>query len=158
MLSSQELRKQQLSTAHDETHCGFYRTYKRLTRFYWPSMAKDIASYLADYPTYLVNKPARHKPYGKLSPILSSSEPFDTISIDLITDLPPCSREGSRDLFDTIMTVTDKFSKAVRFIPGRKDWSAVDWSKDFYEDVILNGWGFPRTIISDRDKRFLSGL
>jgi len=158
VLSSQELCKQQLSTAHDETHCGFYRTYKRLTGFYWPSMAKDITTYLAHCPAYLVNKPARHKPYGKLSPIVSPSEPFDTITIDLITDLPPCSRERSGDLFDTIMTVTDKFSKAVRFIPGRKDWSAVDWSKHFYEDVVLNGWGFPRTIISDRDKRLLSGL
>ena len=56
------------------------------------------------------------------------------------------------------MTVTDKFSKAVHFIPGRKDWSAVSWSKYFYEDIVLNGWGFPKTIISDRDKRFLSGL
>jgi len=158
VLSSQELRKQQLSTAHDETHCGFYRTYKRLAGFYWPSMAKDIATYLAHCPACLVNKLACHKPYVKLSPIVSPSEPFDTITINLITDLPPCSREGSGDLFDTIMTVTDKFSKAVHFIPGRKDWSAVDWSKHFYEDVVLNGWGFPRTIISDRDKRFLSGL
>jgi len=73
-------------------------------------------------------------------------------------DLRPCSREGSGDLFDTIMTGADKFSKAARFIPGRKDWSAVDWSKHFYKDVILNGWGFPHTIISDQDKRFLSGL
>jgi len=47
VLSSQELRKQQLSTAHDETHCDFYRTYKCLTGFDWPSMAKDIATYLA---------------------------------------------------------------------------------------------------------------
>jgi len=38
VLSSQELRKQQLSVAYDETHCGFYWTYKRLTGFYWPSM------------------------------------------------------------------------------------------------------------------------
>jgi len=121
-------------------------------------MAKDIATYLAHCPACLVNKLARHKPYVKLSPIVSPLEPFDTITIDLITDLPPCSCEGSGDLFDTIMTVTDKFSKAVHFIPGRKDCSAVDWSKHFYEDVVLNGWGFPHTIISDRDKRFLSGL
>jgi hypothetical protein len=158
VLSSRELRKQQLATAHDETHCGFCRTFKRLSSFYWPSMAKDIAAYLAHCPACLVNKPARHKPYGKLSPISSPSEPFDTITIDLITDLPPCARDGAADLFDTIMTITDKFSKAVRFIPGRKDWSAVSWSTQFYEDVVLNGWGFPRTIISDRDKRFLSGL
>jgi hypothetical protein len=121
VLSSQELRKQQLAVAHDKTHCGFYRTYKRLTGFYWPSMAKDIAAYLAHCPACLVNKPARHRPYGKLSPIVSPSEPFDTVTIDLITDLPPCSREGSADLYDTIMTVTDEFSKAVRFIPGQKD-------------------------------------
>jgi len=89
---------------------------------------------------------------------VSPSEPFDTIAIDLIMDLPPCSREGSADIYDTIMTVTDKFSKAVRFIPGRKDWSVMQWSKHFYEDVVLSCWGFPRTIISDRDKCFLSEL
>jgi len=95
---------------------------------------------------------------GKLSPIASPSEPFDTIRIDLITDLPPCARDGSSETFDTIMTVTDKFSIAVRFIPGRKYWSAGSWAVSFYNDVVLNGWGFPRTIISDRDWRFLSGL
>jgi hypothetical protein len=158
VLSSQELRKRQLAIAHDETHCGFYRTFKRLSSFYWTSMAKDIAAYLAHCPACLLNKPARHRPYGKLSPITSPSEPFDTITIDLITDLPPCTRDGSSEPFDTIMTVTDKFSKAVRFIPGRKDWAASSWAVSFYDDVVLDGWGFPRTIISDRDRRFLSGL
>jgi len=158
VLSGQELRKQQLAVAHDETHCGFYRTFKRLSSFYWTSMAKDIAAYLAHCPACLRNKPTRHKPYGELSPISSPSEPFDTITIDLITDLPPCRREGSVETFDTVMTVIDKFSKAVRFISGRKDWSAIAWATCFYNDVVLNGWGFPRTIISDRDKRFLSGL
>jgi len=158
VLSSQELRKQQMAIAHDETHCGFYRTFKRLSSFYWTSMAKDIVAYLAHCPACLLNKPKRHRPYGKLSPINSPSEPFDTLTIDLITDLPPCAHKGSVEPFDTIMTVTDKFSKAVRFIPGRKNWSAIDWATSFYDDVVLNGWGFPRTIISDRDKRFLSEL
>jgi len=158
VLSSQELRKQQLSVAYDETHCGIYWTYNLLTGFYWPSMAKDIAVYLAHCPACLLNKPVHHKPYGKLSPVVSPSEPLDTIAIDLIMDLPPCSREGSADIYDTIMTVTDKFSKAVQFIPGRKDWSAMQWSKHFYEDVVLSCWGFPHTIISDRNKRFLSEL
>jgi len=121
-------------------------------------MAKDIAAYLAHYPACLLNKPTWHRPYSTLSPITSPSEPFDTITIDLVTDLPPCAPEGLAKPFDTIMTVTDKFSKAVRFIPGRKDWSAIAWATSFYDDVVLNGWGFPLTIISDRDKRFLLGL
>jgi len=158
VLSSQELHKQQLAIAHDETHCGFYRTFKWLSSFYRTSMAKNITAYLAHCPACLLNKPARHKPYGKLSPITSPSEPFDTITIDPITDLPPCTCEGSVKPFDTIMTVTDKFSKAVRFIPGRKDWSPIAWATSFYEDVVRNSWGFPRTIILDPDKRFLSGL
>ena len=158
VLSSQELHKQQLAIAHDKTHCGFYRTFKRLSSFYRTLMAKDIAAYFTHCPACLLNKPAWHKPYSKLSPITSPPEPFNTITIDLITDLPPCACEGSVKPFDTIMTVTDKFSKAIRFIPGRKDWSAIAWAASFYEDVVLNGWGFPRSIISERDKRFLSGL
>ena len=121
-------------------------------------MAKDIAAYLAHYPACLLNKPTWHRPYSTLSPITSPSEPFDTITINLVTDLPPCAHEDLAKPFDTIMTVTDKFSKAVRFIPGRKDWSAIAWATSFYDDVVLNGWGFPLTIISDRDKRFLLGL
>jgi len=107
-------------------------------------MAKDIAVYLAHCPACLLNKPKRHRPYGKLSPITSPSEPFETltvdlITVDLITDLPPCSREDSVEPFDTIMTVTVKFSKAVRFIHGRKDWSTIPWAICFYDDVVLNG-------------------
>jgi len=158
VLSSQDLRKQHLAIAHDETHCGFYRTFKQLSVFYWTSMAKDIAAYLTHCHACLLNKPTWHRPYGTLSPITSPSEPFDTITIDLVTDLPPCAHEGLAKPFDTIMTVTDKFSKAVRFIPGRNDWSTITWATSFYDDVVLNGWGFPRTIISDRDKRFLLGL
>jgi len=149
VLGSPELRKEQLAIAYDETHCGFYRTFKRLSSFYWTSMAEDIAAYLAHCPACLLNKPTHHKPYSKLSPIASPSKPFDTITIDLITDLPPCARDGSSETFDMIMTVTDKFSKALRFIPGRKDWSAGSWAVSFYNDVVLNGWGFSRTIISD---------
>jgi len=158
ILSNQELCKQQLAITHDEINCGFYRTYKRLSSFYWTSISKDTAAYVVHCPACLLNEPARHRPYGKLSPIVLPSEPFDIITIDLITDLPPCSRTGSDDLFDTIMTVTDKFSKAVRFIPGRKDSSEAIWAIRFYDDVVLNGWGFLRTIITDQDRRFLSGL
>jgi transposase InsO family protein len=56
------------------------------------------------------------------------------------------------------MTVIDKYSKAVRFLPGRKDWSTIEWVEAVYEGVTLNGWGYPRILVSDRDLRFLSAL
>jgi transposase InsO family protein len=60
--------------------------------------------------------------------------------------------------YDTVMMVTDKYSKAVRFLSGRKDWSAAEWAEAVHEGVSLNGWGYPLAIISDRDRRFLSAL
>lgn len=30
----------------------------------------------------------------------------------------------SGELFDSVMMVTDKFSKALQFLEGRKDWTA----------------------------------
>ena len=49
-----------------------------------------------------------------MQPILSPLQPFHTITLDFILGLPT-TVEG----FDTVMSVTDKFSKAVTFIPGK---------------------------------------
>jgi hypothetical protein len=72
------------------------------------------------------------------------------MAIDLITDLP--EDEGK----DTVMTVTDKFTKVVHFLAGRKDDSSVEWARSFQKQVVNAGWGYPRVLMSDRDHRFLS--
>jgi hypothetical protein len=152
------LQKQHLTAAHSPAHYGRARMADDLRAYYWPKMAQDIQRFLKHCPECLRNKPANHKPFGLLSPIPTPSEPFDTWSIDLVTDLPACTMRNTTIQYDTVMTVTDKFSKAVRFLPGRKDWSAADWANSVYEGVTINGWGYPKAIISDRDKRFLSAL
>jgi hypothetical protein len=35
--------------------------------------------------------------------------------------------------------VTDKFSKAVKFLPGRKDGGAPEWAEKVHKGVTLNG-------------------
>jgi hypothetical protein len=152
------LQKQHLTAAHSSAHYGRARMADDLRAYYWPKMAQDIQLFLKHCLECLRNKPANHKPFGLLSPIPTPSEPFDTLSIDLVTDLPAYTMKNTTIQYDTVMTVTDKFSKAVRFLPGRKDWSAADWATAVYEGVTLNGWGYPKAIISDRDKRFLSAL
>jgi hypothetical protein len=152
------LRQNQLKAAHGPTHLGYNRSYSALKPYFWPEMAKDLAAYIKHCPECLRLKPCSHKPYGLLCPIRSPEEPFETLSIDLITDLPECTLPDRSISYDTIMTVTDKFSKAVRLMPGRKNWDAAQWANSYYEGVVLNGWGYPRTLISDRDRRFLSAL
>jgi Integrase core domain. len=58
-------------------------------------------------------------------------------------------------LFDSILTVTDKFTKAVRLIPGKDTYTAVDWAMRYWQCVYPD-WGLPTAFISDRDPKFLS--
>ena len=149
-----ELKKEILTLAHDRAgHPGLLRTYKRAAKgFYWRSMVDSIKQYIAHCRPCQRNKNRNHRPYALLRPIESPPAPFHTMTVDLITDL--LEDEGC----DTIMTVTDKFTKAVKFLPGRKDDSSKDWSLAFYDPVVNAGWGYPRVLISDRDPRFLSAL
>ncbi len=90
-----------------------------------------------------------------MQPILSPPRPFHTITIDFILALPVSKKP---DEFDSILSVTDKFSKAVTFIPGRKTMTAEDWAIGLMDRLALLNWGLPRAIISDRDAKFTAAL
>ena len=74
--------------------------------------------------------------------------------MDFIVALPP---SGPR-LFNSILTVTDKFTKGKLLIPGRDDMSARDWAVQLLDYLRLCNWGIPKTTISDRDPKFRSEL
>jgi hypothetical protein len=133
------MSKERIETAHGPTQLGFGRTYAALRGYFWPDMAKEVARFVKHGPDCLRKKPTHHRPYGMLAPVPAPDEPFETISIHLVTDLPECTLRDGSTLYDTIMTVTDKFSKAVQLLPGRKDWNAVQWAQSFYEGVVLAG-------------------
>jgi len=59
--------------------------------------------------------------------------------------------------YDTVLTATDKISRAVIFIPGRETWNAADWANVLLRDVVQR-WGIPLGIISDRGSVFVSDL
>src|SRR5437588_578739 len=86
---------------------------------------------------------------AQLHPIVSPAQPLHTMAIYLITDLP------DDENIDMIITVTDKFTKAVRFVTGRKDDSSVDWARAFQEHVVIGGWEYLRALISNCDPWFL---
>jgi hypothetical protein len=91
-----------------------------------------------------------------LKPITTSPYPFHTLTIDFILSLPPSRRFAHGDeLFDTAMTVTDKFTKAVKIVPGKGTYAAPDWATRFWQSVYPD-WGLPNAIISDRDAKFVS--
>jgi hypothetical protein len=54
--------------------------------------------------------------------------------------------------------VTCKLSKRITLIPGKNTWTAKQWADTLIERLWIADWGMPKVIISDRDRKFLSGL
>jgi hypothetical protein len=70
--------------------------------------------------------------------------------MDLVVDLPLSPRKSS-----AILTVVDRFSKMAHFVALPTDTSAPSLAQTFIASVIRYH-GFPKSIVSDRDPRFMS--
>ena len=75
---------------------------------------------------------------------------FEHASLDLITHLSITARG-----YDSILTIVDRLSKLVYFIPCKKAISAKEMAQLFLS-VVVAQHRMPQKLISDRDPRFLS--
>lgn len=150
-----DLEKEVFKLAHDEMgHPGYARTHEKLTTgLFIYNMATKLHEYIRHCPHCQMNQTPRHRPYGSLQPIYSPSRPFHTITIDFILALPKASTGD-----DCIMSLTDKFSKAISLIAGEIRWGGELWAQALLDRLLLLGWGIPWAIISDRDRRFIGQL
>ena len=112
-----------------------------------------MRDFIKECPECKIFQTRRHAPYGSLQPIDAPPTPFHTISIDFILALPLTA-----DGLDCVLSVTCKLSKRITLIPGKNTWTAKQWADALIERLWIANWGMPKVIISDRDRKFLSGL
>lgn len=97
---------------------------------------QKITTYIKHCDSCQRNTTSRSKPNGNLQPIQVEARPFATTTIDFVMRLPeipavsPWKLEGF-DTFDSLMSVTDKFSKKILLIPGHSTYTAENWAEIF---------------------------
>jgi hypothetical protein len=131
-------------------HSGTTGTLARITAsFAWPNLAKDVQTFIRECLTCQQNKYSTHKPFGLLQPLPNPRNVWEDISMDFITHLPLVKGKS------TVWVIVDRLSKYSHFIALPAQISAASLATIFLAE-IYRLHGMPRTIVSDRDRLFIS--
>src|SRR6202008_711122 len=156
VVENDDLRRGVTSLFHDSTtagHPGIAKTCALLQEHYWwPGIKWFVTDYVRGCAICQMNKVNTRPTKPPIFPITPETDalPFETIALDLITDLPNSAG------YDSILTITDHdCTKSAFFIPTHK--TADTWEiANLYVQNIFPHDGIPKKIISDRDPRFTS--
>jgi hypothetical protein len=77
--------------------------------------------------------------------------------MDFIVKLLLLADPVTKESYDRIIVVTDRFTKFGRFIPYCKTWTATDLAHIFIKHVVANHRMLEQ-LVSDQDKLFTSNF
>ncbi|KAF7117266.1 hypothetical protein RHSIM_RhsimMtG0001900 (mitochondrion) [Rhododendron simsii] len=150
-----DLRRTLLRECHDTLwagHPGEERTLALLKQgYYWPQMCDDVVEYVRTCLICQQDKPEHKKKAGLLEPLPVPKRPWESVSLDYITSLPKVGDIG------TIVTMVDRFSKYATFVAAPKYISAEETAQLFFKHIVKY-WGVPKSLVSDRDSRFMGNF
>lgn len=128
------------------------KTYKRIAHeVFWKGVRKEVTNFILKWQTWKEKKYETPSPVGLLSPLPIPQQIWSHVSMDFIEGLP--RSKG----FTVILVVVDRLSKYDHFIPHKHPFTSKMVAETFIKKVIKLH-GFPKNILSDRDKIFLSQL
>jgi transposase InsO family protein len=151
------LRAQVLRMHHDSEYAGHFghaKTLELLSRkYWWPRLSSDVKEYVQTCGVCQRTKHRRHAPYGELKSLPIPKGPFQQLSMDFITDLPPSMRDAC--VYDAILVIVDRYTKMAIYVPCNKTCTS-DTLADMLVRHVVHRFGVPEGIVTDRGSVFTS--
>ena len=150
---SGDLRLRVLRSRHDHPtagHWGQNKTQDLILRDYnWPGLRDLVRDYCKTCTTCARSKVPRHLPYGTLKQLPIPERPWNSISMDLIEQLPDSGG------YTAILVIVDRLTKQSIFIPTHNTLTASELAELFLLHVFSKH-GVPTHVTSDRGSEFVS--
>ena len=120
-----------------------------MSLFYWKGIRKEIKQWIRECVTCQRYKPDLAAYPGLLQPLPIPDKVWSSISMDFIESLP--KSQGKTVIF----VVVDRLSKYAHFMALSHPFTALQVAQVFM-DTVYRLHGFPDTIVSVKDKVFVS--
>ena len=123
-------------------------------KYYWPSLRKDVKTYVKGSDVWLALKAVRYKPYDDLQSLLVSTYQYKNLSMYFVTGLS-ISTDWKGDNYDSILVIIDWLTKIVHYKPVKITINALGLAKVIL-DVVVWHHSFSDLIVFDRGSLFTS--
>ena len=149
-----ELRTALLAFIHDLPTVGHFGRTKTLSvlrqRWQWEGDATDVCDYVRSCAKCQMTKASNNRDPGLLMPI-EVNEPWEMLTLDFISGLPPDEERGHTDY----LVIVDKFTKWVIAAPCRTNPTAEETAELLLHNAIYT-FGILKVVLSNRGTQFVS--
>lgn len=141
-----------LSLLHNDQvgHHGFKKTLEKVKKIgYWTTILEDVQSYCAS-----CDKCQMFNQRLVTEGLLHWLEVPDSRGVSLGIDFVkmPLDKSG----FERGLMIVDRFTKFIKVVPVSMNITAHEIAKVIYQEWYLEGYGWPSSIVSDRDPTLTS--
>ena len=147
-----DLLQKIIALCHDSKiagHPGRWKTLELVSRnYWWPQMSKYIGKYVSTCDMCLRTKTIKQPLTGELHLLLIPNTPWDTISVDFITELPESNGK------DSIMVVVDSVTKHSHFVSTVMTISSIR-AAQLYIRHVWKHHRLPKRVVLDRGPQFI---